>query len=245
MPTLRAARSYLVVLLCIFLLVFGVIRFRHLLNPIPVAVLTILVFLTATYLVLCKFVGPDLTEVRHTAFLFLPASFAFLTVVVTLLGRKGIIACTSIILAFNLFMLQMKYSPPAKQGDWKHVAQYLMASERPNQPVLIFRSQQALPLSYHYSGKNALVPIPRELNFERWDLKDLSLNDEQEVLDAIRRVPGQHSEFWLITDGVEEYLGVRFHPELLEQCIAEFFTVESGKRFLDTRVRLVRVRRSF
>ena len=244
-PTLRAARSYLVLLLLIFLLVFGIIRFRRLLNPIPVAVVTILVFLTATYLLLCKFVGPDLTEVRHTAFLFLPASFAFLTVVVTLLGRKGIIASTTIILAFNLFMLQMRYSPPAKQGDWKHVAKYLMASENSNQPVLIFRSQQALPLSYHYSGKNTLVPIPRELNFEKWDLKDLSLNDEEEVLEAIRRVPGQHSEFWLVTDGVVQYLGVRFHPELLEKVIADFFTVESVKRFPDTQVRLLRLRRAF
>jgi hypothetical protein len=240
-PFLNESRASLLVLLCLPCFALAIFRYRKLVSPTFIAVFTALVFATGAYLALVAALGPILTQPRHTAFLFVPVTFAFLELVHGLLGKRWLILLTPVILTFNIASLIFQYTPMVKPGDWKRLATYIMTAEKPNQPVLVFRSQQVLPLSYYYTGINQLVPLPKEFTFQNWDLESMSLSDERQVLEVVRRLPSPGKEFWLVTDGVNEYLGVKFHPELLEKCVSDFFTVESSRSFLGSKARLLRL----
>ena len=115
-----------------------------------------------------------------------------------------------------------------------------MASEKPGQPVLVFHAGNALTLSFYYKGKNTLMPVPRENRYETFDIRDYVLKDEHEIEEAIRRVPGEHQEVWLVTDGVCHFMDVDYNCQGLEEYVEKYYDVEESQAFYNSKVRLLR-----
>ncbi|HEV2037834.1 MAG TPA: glycosyltransferase family 39 protein, partial [Candidatus Eremiobacteraceae bacterium] len=70
-----------------------------------------------------------------------------------------------VMLAGSAMSLFRAYGPMAKAGDWHRVADYIMASERPGQPILAFQSENAVNLMVYYSGANKILAVPNPINF--------------------------------------------------------------------------------
>ena len=86
-----------------------------------------------------------------------------------------------VILFFNITSLGSVYRRMTKPGDATRVANYITLHEKPNQPILVFPGLLALALSYHYSGQNTLVPIPRGEDFQNYNLRKFVLKEEREI----------------------------------------------------------------
>lgn len=127
-----------------------------------------------------------------------------------------------------------------KHGDPYRVAQYLMAAEKPNQPILVFNAEAALPLAYYYSGKNLLIPLPKAEDFKAYDLREFVLNSETEIWDNLDKIPGNKEYVWLVENGVCKYGNYEYNCPLLENFVNKYFSVENNQEFAySSRARLL------
>jgi hypothetical protein len=119
----------------------------------------------------------------------------------------------------------VEYSALAKTGDWQRVAAYVMQAEAPNEPILVFQAEAALPLRYYYHGANELVPVPRPLNLQTYDLHELALTTERDVDDALARAPGDHRQIWVVTTDYCSTGSLDYNCPLFESYLAKHYTV--------------------
>ncbi|MBV9957430.1 MAG: glycosyltransferase family 39 protein, partial [Acidobacteria bacterium] len=163
---------------------------RHILTPEFIALWTITLVVTLFFLFTARLSGEMLLQIRHTIVLFLPVNLAVFALVRLAENRRVLYVWVCLVLLFSLTALFEHYRPLAKYGDWQRVAAYLMSEEQPGQAILVFHAGAALPLERYYAGRNALVPLPRENTFERFDFHDYVLRDEREITAALERAPG-------------------------------------------------------
>ena len=177
----------------------------------------------------------------HSAFSVVPA----------LRNKKNLIICLMVLLFVCLSSLVSIYKPLAKSGDWKRVAAYIQATEKPNQPILVFPELDSLPLSYHYSGINTLVPLPRAMGQEKFDLSTIVLKNEQEIIQALSKASANPQTFWLVSSfryrkQAPEYwsqctsMNFKLNCQVLEEFIHKYYSIEQTKEFYLSNVRLVR-----
>jgi len=177
-------------------------------------------------------------EDRHVIYIYPPLIFCLMLVLMAIVGKKGVIIC-SLILLFLSARVFIANFPSIKQGDSARVASYLMDSEKPNQPILVYRSGLALPLAVHYSGINEIVPIPRKMSLERYDLYDWVIKNETELSQVFLSVLNDCQHFWLVTDTILKYRGIKFSHELLEDFISKEYTTVTTKSFVGSKVRFM------
>jgi hypothetical protein len=212
----------------------GIWRFR----PIWVIALTLLpVFLLLRYRI-----GYDFFSAKHTAALFFPIVMSFVALVWIAFRRWGVWLWVAVVLTFCVGSLYADYRPLAKPGDWKRTSAYLMANEKPDQPVLMFSATSAVPFGYYYHGPNRLVPLPRAEAFDTFDIERYVLHSEDEIRTGLNNVPGAHERVWLVTDSFCRLQAVDFNCPLLENYINRYYVVESDHEFYGSRVRLLRMR---
>ena len=132
----------------------------------------------------------------------------------------------------------------SKSGDWLNVSYGLLNNEIAEQPIVVFPPDLAWPLSHYYSGKNAIVPIPRELDPDNYDPREFALGevrDVQKLLTSIDRGFG----FWLVTNpSTETFVSGGLNEPVLEEVVANFFDVRIMLEFNGTLVRLIRAKKS-
>jgi len=127
-----------------------------------------------------------------------------------------------------------------KPGDFRRVAQYLMANEKPNQPILVFHADAILPLKYYYHGQNQLLAVPQENSFDTWDPRNNIIDDEAEVLNVINKQPGNPERFWLVHDGWCGQGNLSFNCQILEDIVDKYFDIERTEEFFEpTTIRLL------
>ncbi|MGB7925272.1 MAG: hypothetical protein WCF57_18685 [Pyrinomonadaceae bacterium] len=177
---------------------------------------------------------------RHTAVLFLPSILLAFSLLSIIPVKKGVLIGALVMSVFNVVSLSTVCATLTRDRNWDQVAAYIREHETAGQPILVFHAGAALPLSHYYRGANALVPVPRENRFETFDIRDYVLRDEQEILDALARAPGEHEEVWLVTDGVCRYLGLDYNCPALEEFVNKHYAVETSRAFSNTQVRLLR-----
>jgi hypothetical protein len=135
-----------------------------------------------------------------------------------------------------------QYSPLYKGGDWWRVAQHLEVSEEDGQPIVVFRNEVAYSLAYHYDGSNEVIPFPRPLDFESFDVSTFALDSTTETAEAFRRLTGGREYVWVVTDSVQSARGVDFGHQYLEHFLSRNSITLSERHFFGgTRVRLVRM----
>ncbi len=184
---------------------------------------------------ICLFIGLAMTKEpfapRYVYVLFIPLVFAWLAVLASLARHTRIIA-TIWLIAFvicSALSLRFTYHALAKTGDWQRVATFIMTSEQPNEPILVFGFSYTLPLKVYYSGNNPIVALPT-----------YALRDEQQIETKLDSTPGPHALVWLVKTDRCRRENVDLHCPMLEDFIARHFTVVTSRAFYGSSVRLLR-----
>jgi len=154
--------------------------------------------------------------------------------------RSAVLAAwTVLMLAASGGALASEYKDMAKNGDWIRVASYVQRYERPGEPILVFDAQSALPLEIYYHGPNRVLPLPRPVDFQRYDLRESALRDMDEVSSVFERAGSAHGNVWLVTTTTCRREPINFRCELLEEYVQSHFSVRRDEGFYLSRVRLL------
>ncbi|MGA2531542.1 MAG: hypothetical protein ABSG19_00755 [Candidatus Aminicenantales bacterium] len=222
-----------------------IMKHRKNLRDVHKMIGVMILIVTVFYLASMPFVNNELVNTRHTTVLFIPA-LLLLVAALSLLPadrrRKSAIGALLVMALANAIYMVGEYSPMAKFGDSRRVAEYIANNEVSGQPILVFISELALPFAYYYSGKNIVIPIPDKAPTTYYDVNDFALKSEQDITRAVDREGLRPEYVWVVTWGLCEYLGVDYHCEILEKYIQNSFTVEDDKSFYHSRVRLLRLK---
>jgi len=203
------------------------------------AYLTILTVLFFAHTGVVTFLGPLSLYYRYLLYI-LPSLFGGVFLGVSALGgKKGVIACACLMLCVGIAGDLVKF-PRIKLGDWARVAAYIMHAEQPEQPILLYCSDAALPFQAHYAGINTIMPtIPQKMNFDKFDLYDCIIQDVTELAQVFSNALNESSSFWLITDTNTSYRGVGYSHTLLIDYINEKYSIVTTKNFYGSTVRFV------
>ena len=230
---------YLSILLFVFGLIF--LTDRRLITSEHLAIWTInitsIVFFTFV-LVITK----GMLFFRHTVGIFI-VYFLGLFLLLSLIKYKRIRKTMTIFLTITALLfysqnIYKNYSRLAKIGDWKRVGEYIMNSEQPEQEIIVFTSISAVELSYHYSGINTIIPLPKADDFKSYDLQKYALNNEEEIVKALK---SNRHDIWLVENVNSRcsYFNVNFNCHILEDFVSKYYEVENSKKFYRTRVRFL------
>jgi hypothetical protein len=148
-------------------------------------------------------------------------------------------AFTVLLLTTSGGALASEYKEMAKNGDWIRVASYIQRYERPGEPIVVFDAQSALPLQLYYRGPNRVVPLPRPIDFQRYDLRESALRDTRDVSDVFEHAGRGHGSYWLVTTTTCRREPINFRCELLEEYVLSHFAVRRDEGFFWSRVRLL------
>lgn len=215
-------------------------NYRRRLNSSDALVWSSIGITTLFYLAAIHVTGEAMLQSRHSFALFIPSSLLAFSLVAKFAKTRARVAWLIAFLIFSSISLYFTFRPLTKNGSWDRVASYIMASEKPDQPVLVFHAGNALTLSYYYRGPNALVPLPRGDKYDTFDINNYVLRDEQEITAAIARVPGDHQQLWLVTDNICHFMDVNYNCEGLEAFVEKYYEVEKTETFFNSKVRLLR-----
>jgi hypothetical protein len=135
--------------------------------------------------------------------------------------------------------LATEYQHMAKIGDWMRVAAYVQAHERPGQPIVIFEPQAAPLLAAYYRGSNTIMPLPRAVDFQRYDLRRAALQSMADVSNVFKRTASANGYVWLVTTDFCRRDPIDFKCELLDDYVARHYVVRSEQAFYWSRIRLL------
>jgi uncharacterized membrane protein len=235
--TVSFVRVWFVRIAAILLIALAVRKRRELLDPkvlaLAGATATILMFFLIAYLAL----GEVYVAIRHAAVLFAPILLMAAIVIGRLFSHKIWPAILIVYLALFSYSLSTLYPNLAKRGDWARVGEYIQQNERPNQPIVVFTTFDALALPYHYKGLNNIVPDEK---FFDWEIEapagapDAWRRQTEFILSEI---PPGADEIWLLTN---EKCDVKQSCLPLENFIVENYTVVEERKFYLEKVRLLR-----
>ncbi len=139
------------------------------------------------------------------------------------------------------------YAPLAKDGDWLRVASQIMQLEQPNQPLLIFAAEAALPFNYYYQGQNAVVPLPEPVSATEYNKNLFKLTSEADLIDAVVQA-GNPAQLWLVTGPMFivrpasptcPVFNFDFNCNILEQFVSRYYKTDLDQSFYGSRVRLL------
>ena len=145
-------------------------------TTLPVTIIVLLFFS-----IIAVMTGRGMLALRHTAVLFPPLVFTFVSFIYLTRKKKTLIFWFCLISALYLTALINKFTPMAKEGDSIKVAKYLEANEENNELIFVPYNIIGWPLNVHYNGANTIVPLYDNLLSEQSRKKLLSeVNNKSE-----------------------------------------------------------------
>ena len=214
--------------------------FRSFLTAETVMVWVVLITTALFYVAAIYMTAEGMLQERHGFVIFIPSLLFVFSILAKVSDWRLRLCWVLISVLFSLASLYYAYTPLTKNERWSRAAAYIMETEQPNQAILVFHAGNALTLSNYYRGKNVLVPIPRENRFDTFDIRDYVFKDEQQVNDALARLPGEHEFLWLVTDGMCGFMDVDYNCQGVEDFVGKYYTVEKNETFFNVRARLLR-----
>jgi hypothetical protein len=208
-------------------------------GPERLALLIMTAVITAGFVVILRLTNVELMQPRHTVALFLPLLLSALAMVDAVGRRAFTLTWLALVCCFSIWSLIVSWQPLAKAGDYQRVASFLMAQEKPGEPVLVFHGFGAMPLSYHYRGVNRIVPVPVENQLRSYNRRDYILRDEAQLRDLLRQA-GDPERFWLVRNTLCREIDIDYNCPLLEAFVKRYYTVELRREFFLSEVRLLR-----
>ena len=232
------AKAKLVYLALAALLVAGGIAARRSLVRDGDARIIVITIVAAVCFALGTYVAGVHVLNRHVASLYIPAiltAFAALSFVRPERRAGAMAALTVAALATSLVAIVQTYAHVAKPGDWIRVTAYLAPRDRRGEPIVVFQAENALPFAYYYRGPNAIVPLPRGVDFAHYDVSSFIVHDDA----TMQRVIPHTGALWLITAGECFSANIAFGCDVVERYVAAHFLVRSDASFYESRVRLL------
>jgi hypothetical protein len=245
--TFPSAFRWSIALVCLLatVVIIAARRTREEQRPDALIVPFIVVAVAGTLLAVAVTLVEQPLTLRYSAGLLLPAllcvyaAFAFTRPQLRLVLLS---AWTALLVATSGLTLAMEYQHMAKIGDWMHVAAYVQAHERPGQPIVIFEPQAALTLGAYYRGPNRIVPLPRPMNFERYDLRLAALQSTADVAHVFEGIASANGYVWLVTTDFCRRDPINFKCELLDAYVTRHYDVRSEQAFYWSHVRLLQIK---
>lgn len=193
----------------------------------------IFAFLLTAYLLL----GEVYIGIRHLAVVFVPVILSVSLVVIPLLPRKSRIFLTIFYLSLFAYSLYALYPNLAKRGDWARVGEFIAQNERPNQPIIVFTTFDALALPYHYKGKNKIFPDEKFFDWEAEADAGSAQSWAKQTEFIISEIPSDALEIWLLTN---EKCEIKDACLPLENFVEQNYTIVEERDFYREKVRLLR-----
>jgi hypothetical protein len=202
-----------------------------------VAALSFAITVAAFFIAVVKRLGVEFMRPEHAVAMLLPSQIAAVALLLLAVPLRGTLAAVAAMLVFSGVYLQQYYAPLAKPGDWIRVSRYIEQHESSSEPILVLRGEYVLDFGFHYSGRNALVPLPTAMPESRYDPASQTLTGEAQVARAMAGRVGDAGRFWVVTRHLEPFRGVDVHPEFLERFASDCCNVVRDASFWQVRVR--------
>jgi len=203
-------------------------------------------FVSCGLLVLAFYATHEPFGYRYMFVTFVPVTIVFLVTLAELQrSQKYAVAAWAVIFVVASFsQLYSTYQPLAKAGDWIRVAAFLESAEKPNQPILVFQTENAMPLEDYYRGKNTIVAVPRPIGLTvAWNEAQVVQSDRDMEQD-IASVPGNHPYIWVVNTSECRDFSVDYHCPIFEHFLSVRYTEVLRKEFFHSEARLLRARDS-
>ncbi|HKQ70844.1 MAG TPA: hypothetical protein VJT73_15970, partial [Polyangiaceae bacterium] len=189
-------------------------------------VFCIVVAYAGCMMVLLRVAGPMSVGDRHTAGLVVPAIFAAMALPTAALDPWTFRGWALFLVASNISGTALTLAVPlAKDCDCRRVARTIESLEAKEEPILVFPSEDAMPLGVYYRGMNRLVPVPRPASLEHWDQATFVLDDPDEIAALLDQ--GRHGALWVHTNTY----GTGWGGEKLEQFLARGYRQDETHSF--------------
>jgi len=181
---------------------------------------------------------------RYLFIVFAPVMLAAIATLADLQERlrHAIISWATVFVLASLATVFVSYRPLAKGGDWMRVAAYLERSERPGQPIWVFQTENALPLADYYHGINAIVPIPRPIDFQMPWNENVTVHSDADLDQDFSSVPGPHEYIWVVNTGECRDFSVDYNCPVFEHYLSTHFYLIRTQGFYHSQVRLLRLK---
>jgi len=165
----------------------------------------------------------------------LPAALAVASLLALIESPRVRVLCLLALLVSNGSLALQQYRPLAKHGDSRRVAEYIMSREQLSEPIVVFTNEDALVLETYYHGINDLIPIPRPVPLDTYDLRNLAITSEQEIEAMIRRDDPKFDRLWLVTKPTEKhlstFLGIALKQNVLRDYVDRHYEVIEEQSF--------------
>jgi len=217
-------------LILIFLCVLFILLNRHYIQRFVAFLysrnsftLMIVALLSIIYFSLVNFVGgPEHLQDRHTASLFVPLILSIFFTISYTGNKKNMAIWTAIFLIIYGLNLFEFYSPLAKRGDSKHIAEFIMKNEGNDQPVITEYKYLNPLIKYYYNGPNNISFL-----FEYDTLKD---DDSLKTFyNSVINKWMNNDRLWYISDNNE-------YDKYLRQKINDEFKILKEKKFFGNKL---------
>ncbi len=197
---------------------------------------TVGAFLLAAYFLF----GGEYISFRHAAIWFAPLYLFVFALLQNVSPRRSWIFFAVIFAFLYPYSIYKNYPRLAKRGDWARVARYIESREKPNQPIVVFQTYDALCLPLYYTGANKILPDERFFDWSAEAPLDSEDGLRRQTEFVISEIPTGANEIWLATDENCERMETRAACRPLENFVEANYTVVETQDFYMERIRLLR-----
>ena len=103
--------------------------------------------------------GRDMLALRHTAVMFIPLIFTFISFIYLTTKKEYLKFWFSLICILYLSALVNTFAPMSKEGDSIRIAKYLESHGKENELIFVPYNIIGWPLEVHYNGQNLIIPL--------------------------------------------------------------------------------------
>ena len=123
------------------------------------ASLLITIIILMFFIIVVIIGGRDMLALRHTAVLFIPLIFTFISFIYLSTKKKFLIFWFSLICVLYVAGLVNAFAPMSKEGDSIRIAKYLETYGKENELIFVPYNIIGWPLEVHYKGQSLIIPL--------------------------------------------------------------------------------------
>ncbi len=195
--------GYVAVLASALVLVAAIVVGRPRLDRRTSAIIAMALVVEAIYVVLADVLRYELVAPRHFIALFVPevvAAYALVAAFASPYARAaGATMAVTIALA-TAATVGWTYHTGAKQGDWPRVGALLSTLARPGDVIAVTEADSLPAFERYYHGSARVVPFPRPLPPDRYDVDAMYVHGVADGESALARLP-HDDRVWLVIYG--------------------------------------------
>ncbi len=173
--------------------------------------------------------GHLVAEPRYAFVLTVPAALA-IHAVFAHTGRRGFLAAWVVLLMLgSAGEIVRRFEALTKPGDYARVTRYLKDAVRAGETLAVFTPEDAYVLKRYYLPDHTIVPIPRPLDLEDYDLRDLAVRRGDDVATALE---GHfRRRMWLVLHRRRPVAGVDFGWQKVVQFLEVPYEIGARRQF--------------